>query len=81
MCTRSHLEWRWWGYRQGARTGACRLYPGQASAALLRRGIQGKATIGRAGSLGAWGLAAAGGARAWLRAGRAVGKHILLPDV
>lgn len=54
MFARSHLEWRWWGYRQGARTGACRFYPGQASAALLRRGIQGKATIGGARTLGAW---------------------------
>lgn len=81
MCARSHLEWSWWGYRQGARAGARRFYPGQASAALLRRGIQGKTAIGGARALRSWGLAAAGGAWAWLRAGRAVGKHILLPDV
>ena len=81
MWIESHLDWSRWGWRQGAGVGASRFSPGQAAAALLRRGIQGSTAFGGPRALGGGGLAAACGAWAWLWAGRAVGKHILLPDV
>lgn len=81
MCIESHLDWCQWGWRQGAGAGACRFSPGQAAAALLRGGVQGNTALGGARALGARRLTAACGAWAWLRAGRAVGEHILLPDV
>lgn len=81
MWTESHLDWSQRGWRQRAGPGACRFSPSQASAALLRRGIQGSTAFRGARALGAGGLTAACGAWAGLRAGRAVGEHILLPDV
>lgn len=76
MPPESHLDWSQWGWRQGAGAGAHRFSPGQTAAALLRREMQGSHALGGAG-----GLAAACGAWTWLRAGGAVGEHILLPDV
>lgn len=81
MWTESHLDWSEWGYRQGAGAGACRFSTSQAAAALLRRGMQGSIALRGARALGTRGLATACGAWAWLGAGRAVGEHILLPDV
>lgn len=81
MWVGSYLEWSRCGCRQGTGAGACRFSPGQTAATLLRRGLQGSTTFGGARALGAWGLTAACGAWAWLGAGRAVGEHILLPNV
>lgn len=81
MWIESHLDWSQWGWRQGTGAGAGRFSPGQASAALLRRGIQGGVALRGARALGDRGRAAACGAWARLWAGRAVGEHILLPDV
>lgn len=80
--TESHLDWSQWGWRQGAGAGARRFSAqGKAAAALLRGGIQRGTALWGAGALGSGGLAAARGAGAWLRAGRAVGEHVLLPNV
>lgn len=76
-----HLDWSQRGRRQGAGAGARRFSPGQAAAALLRREMQGSHALGGARALGARGLAAACGTWTWLGASRAVGEHILLPDV